>query len=196
LLTAKDLFFRLDKLSIDNALQVEEVNEFLTKAFGEIVDSRDFRKMLKTCSHDSQHRIDKRGFIQLIRNRVADNEKLAWEGFRNWGYDEDLYPVASRSFVLTVHSSYPVKLGVEDTSKGDHRHLADLEETVNRIIIQNFGKVIEHVANIYSLHMKQHEQSYTFSYGIQNHSKEPMVFQLDCSKSQGMAFSEKAGKVA
>ena len=37
--------------------------------------------------------------------------------------------------------------------------------------------------------------SYTFSYGIMNKSKEPLIFTLDCNESSNMAFSEPAGKV-
>ena len=48
--------------------------------------------------------------------RVAESEKAAWLAFKNWGYDEDLYPVVSRVFVLTIHSQSPVKLSVEDTN--------------------------------------------------------------------------------
>jgi Ca2+-binding EF-hand superfamily protein len=63
---------------MENSLQVEEINEFLKRGFDETIDGRDFRKMLKSYSHDSQHRIDRRGFIQLVRDRVAESEKFAW----------------------------------------------------------------------------------------------------------------------
>ena len=52
-LTAKDIFTRLDKLSIENALQAGEINEFLQRGFGDKIDSREFRKLLKSLSHDS-----------------------------------------------------------------------------------------------------------------------------------------------
>ena len=37
------------------------------------------------------------------------------------------------------------------------QHIAELEETVNRMIIQKFGTVTEQQMGLYSLHMKQHE---------------------------------------
>lgn len=93
-LIAKDLFRRLDKISIDNALQFEEVREFFQVGFEETIDERQYRKLLKTkYSHDGDERLDQRGFLELVRDKVCENEKLAWRAFRNWGYDEDLYPV-------------------------------------------------------------------------------------------------------
>jgi hypothetical protein len=77
-----------------------------------------YRKLLKTkYSHDGDERLDQRGFLELVRDKVNENEKLAWRAFRNWGYDEDLYPVQARSFVLTIHSAHFIKLSVEDTVK-------------------------------------------------------------------------------
>lgn len=70
-----------------------------------------------------------------------------------------------------------------------------MEDIANRMIIQKFGKVEEQKLGVYSLYMKQHEMSYTFSYGIRNESKDPLVFELDCTESKGMVFSEMGGKV-
>jgi hypothetical protein len=39
-LIAKDLFRKLDKISLDNALQFEEISEFLQVGFDEKIDER------------------------------------------------------------------------------------------------------------------------------------------------------------
>jgi hypothetical protein len=36
-------------------------------------------------------------------------------------------------------------------------HVAELEETVNRMIILKFGSITEQQMGLYSLHMKHHE---------------------------------------
>lgn len=54
-LTVKDLFKRLDKISINCALSYEELNEFMEQGFNEKLDKRDYKRMIqmKYC-HDSE----------------------------------------------------------------------------------------------------------------------------------------------
>lgn len=99
--------------------------------------------------------------------------------------------------MLTVHSSDFVSLTVDELSpeSGGFKHVEDLEDTVNRLVIEKFGTEAEKVPNIYSLRVKKHDLSYTFSYGIFNQYKEPLAFTLDSTKSENMVFSEPGGKI-
>ena len=114
---------------------------------------------MKYC-HDADEQMNLRGFIDYFTDLIKDRgEKVAWAALKNWGYDEDLYPTQSRTFILTIHSMIPLKMQIDDTTKSatSGKHVAELEETVNRLIIQKFGSVAEEKLGFYSLQMKQHE---------------------------------------
>lgn len=53
---------------------------------------------------------------------------------QNLGYDEDLYPLRSRNFVLSIHSDNPVKVEPKDCLNND------LNYQVNNLILKIFGK--------------------------------------------------------
>ena len=104
--------------------------------------------------------MDIRGFIDFIKDLIDQRGHREVERLlRNWGYDEDFYPTVSRTFVLTMHSASAIKVSIEDTTKSDSasRHNDDLEETVNKLIIQKFGEVAEQKPGVYSLMHKHHE---------------------------------------
>ena len=98
-----------------------------------------------------------RGFIDFFQDLSRDRgEKVVWNALKNWGYDEDLYPIQSRTFILTIHSQTPLKMQIDDTAKSvtSNKHVVELEETVNRLIIQKCGTVTEEKLGFYSLQMK------------------------------------------
>lgn len=59
--------------------------------------------------HDSNDQMNLRGFIDFFTDIVKERgEKVAWILLKNWGYDEDLYPIQSRTFILTIHSAFAI----------------------------------------------------------------------------------------
>ena len=62
------------------------------------------------------------------------------------------------------------------------------------MILQSFGEVLEQKAN-YKLLYKFSDQSYTFSYGIENTGRRAIEMSLDCNSSKNMVYSEANGKI-
>jgi hypothetical protein len=66
---------------------------------------------------------------------------------------------------------------------------------VNRIILEKFAETLEEQPSAYKLLNKFCEQSYTFSYGVENTSSRAIELTIDCNSSRNMVFSENNGKV-
>ena len=66
---------------------------------------------------------------------------------------------------------------------------------VNKIILERFAEELESKPNVYRLIHKFNEQSYTFSYGVENLSHKTIEITLDCNSSRNMVFSETSGKI-
>lgn len=61
--------------------------------------------------------------------------------------------------------------------------------------MEKFGEELESKPGSYKLLNKFSEQSYTFTYGIENISNRTIEVTLDCNSSRNMVFSEASGKV-
>ena len=55
----------------------------------------------------------KRIFIEEIEERDM-NEDFMFDWLENLGYDQDLYPVRSRCFMLTMHTNVEIDLQIRD----------------------------------------------------------------------------------
>lgn len=121
----------------------------------------------------------------MFKDLALNNQSKAWKLLKAWGYDEDLYPVEARTFMLTTHSMNLIQMSIEEATL-----LKDYEDIANKMIIQQYGEEIEREEGKYSLWMKQDEQSYTFQYGVKNLDKVPLQITLDCKKARNMVFSD------
>ncbi len=63
------------------------------------------------------------------------------------------------------------------------------------MILERFGEELENKPNVYRVINKFSEQSYTFTYGIENVGTRAIEVTLDCNSSRNMVFSETPGKV-
>lgn len=91
--------------------------------------------------------------------------------------------------MLTVHSMNAIAISIEEASQQN-----DYDLIVNNLILERFGEVQEDRGN-YKLLQKFSDQSYTFSYGVENTGKKPLEITLDCNTSKSMSFSEPSGRV-
>jgi hypothetical protein len=92
--------------------------------------------------------------------------------------------------MLTAHSMNPISIHVEEaTVKKDY------DELVNKMILEKFAEEMDSKAGVYKLLSKFSEQSYTFSYGVENLSSKAIEFTVDCNTSRNMIFSENGGKI-
>ena len=59
--------------------------------------------------------------------------------FEKLGYDEDLYPMESRSFMMSIHSPQELVLYVQDRTQSDKPNpnplLENIEEIVNKEMV-------------------------------------------------------------
>jgi hypothetical protein len=62
--------------------------------------------------------------------------------------------------------------------------------------VERFGEEIERSNGVFRVLQKFNEQSYTFSYGIENLGGRAIEVTLDCNSSRNMVFSEPTGKIS
>lgn len=189
-LCIRDIFRRLDKVIINNIVEYSEFQEFFSRVNIDLTEDDFNKKVLKKFCNNEQGGINKRGFIEFFKDAIrTQGEPAIWRWFEKWGYDKDLHPCESRCFMLTIHSLKPIFIQIEEaTPKKDYDAL------VNKIILERFGEEIEQKPGVYRLINKFSEQSYTFSYGIENLGTRAIEVTLDCNSSRNMVFSEESGK--
>jgi len=102
-LIAKDIFRRLDKIEINNIIEFDEYQELYSR-INENVTMSDYKKVLNEYCHNGEGGLSRRGFLEMFKDLALNNQSKAWKLLKAWGYDEDLYPVEARTFMLTTHS--------------------------------------------------------------------------------------------
>jgi len=102
----------------------------------------------------------KRFFVNEIEEHDF-NEEFIFEWFENLGYDRDLYPIRSRCFVLSLHSSNELDLQVRDAIQ------TDLDARTNLLIAEKFGQFLEQKP-AYDILYTFSEQILAYSYFVTN----------------------------
>merc|ERR1712232_345277 len=195
----KDIFRRLDKIQVNNSLEYKEFSQLLERGVGDTIsqDYYDYNILPNYC-HNSSKELSLRGFTDWFKDWAKERgTQEVMRLFTNWGYDTDLYPTSSRTFVLTVHSRTEVKLMVQDRQKTDapHPHLEDIEDRINCEMIKRYGKSVQQEPMVYDLTLWHNPETDTFSFGITNQKQIPVAFRLDCTASLNMVFNEDGGTV-
>ena len=104
-LTVKDIFRRLDKHTINNNVEFDEFKGLYDR-LGKNLTEKEFKEMVldKYCNNDNGG-VNKRGFMEFFEQKARkEGENVIWDWFEKCGYDRDLYPIESRTFMLTIHS--------------------------------------------------------------------------------------------
>jgi len=190
-LCIRDIFRRLDKVIINNILEFSEFEEFQVRLNIHLSEDEFKKQVLQKFCNNEEGGINRRGFIEFWKDAIrTQGENTVWRWFEKWGYDKDLYPCESRSFMLTIHSLKPIAIQIEESSQKK-----DYDELVNRIIVERYGEELESRPGVFRVLSKFSEQSYTFSYAIENTGARAIEATLDCNTSRNMVFSEPSGKV-
>ena len=92
--------------------------------------------------------------------------------------------------MLTIHSTKRIAIAIEEATPRN-----DFDDLVNKMILEKYGEELETKAGFYRLVSKFSEQSYTFSYGIENIGSKALEITLDCNSSRNMIFTEPTGKI-
>ena len=72
------------------------------------------------------------------------------------GFDEQLYPMKWKTFVLTIHSLDSLAISIEDATDPE---FAYIDDQVNLDIIKKYGKVAEKKLGQYTLWVKEYPEN-------------------------------------
>ena len=165
--TIKDIFKKFDIL-LNKYLSYKEFKQFLecVKTDNNTFNENDFKEIInKYQSYNNC--ITENGFIEYWKDSYlcegGDEEIKKW--FKFLGYDEDLYPLKSRCFMLTFHSDIPINVSARDAIS------TDLNKKINKLIIKSFGEKIKNKKDI-SVFQYQSKISNIYSYGCLNEGNE------------------------
>ena len=190
-LIIKDIFRRLDKVLINNIIELNEFQEFYGRLNINLSEDEFNKKIVKRFCNNEEGGINRRGFVDFWKDSIRTlGENAVWRWFEKWGYDKDLYSTESRCFMLTIHSGQPISIQIEEANPKK-----DYDNLVHKMILERFGEELESRPSVYRVLNKFSEQSYTFTYGIENIGQRAIEVTLDCTSSRNMVFSETSGKV-
>lgn len=185
--TLKDVF-RKANCFIGEDLSYTEFSALMAQA-GVNFGRSQFRELRKQV-HSTKHGVTKEGFIEFMRAMLIKyGEVTIREWLKEWGYDEYLYSVKSRCFVLTLHSYHPLK--VQMSSAVDN----SITNYVWGMILERFAAV-KGERNGVKLGCVVHTPANAFSYGVFNGNNREVSVELDFSTSEGLVFSSGINKVS
>ena len=165
--TVKDIFKKFDIL-LNKSLGFREFKQFLECVKTDLnnFDENEFKNILAQFqSYDGC--ITENGFIEFWKNNLIKNELEVKTWLKNLGYDEDLYPLKSRCFMLTFHSDIPISVSARDALN------TDLNKKIDKLVIKSLGTKIKNKKDI-SIFQYQSKISNIFSYGCLNEGNEPL----------------------
>ena len=165
--TIKDIFKKFDIL-LNKYLGYRDFKQFLecVKTENEVLKENDFIEILnKYQSYNNG--ITESGFIEFWKDTYlsegGEEEIKKWLNYL--GYDDDLYPIKSRCFMLTFHSDIPININARDAIN------TDLNKKIDKLIIKSFGEKVKNKKYI-SVFQYQSKISNIFSYGCLNEGNE------------------------
>ena len=165
--TVKDIFKKFDIL-LNKCLNYIEFKKFLECVKRDIDNfTQDEFKFLLEQYQSYNESITEQGFVEFWKNSYlqegGDAEVKSW--LKNLGYDDDLFPLKSRNFMLTFHSDIPISVCARDNIS------TDLNKKIDKLIIKTIGEKIKSKKDI-SVFLYQSKMSSIFSFGCLNEGNE------------------------
>ena len=166
--TIKDIFKKFDIL-LNRNLNFKKFKQFLdcVKTDNESFNEKKFEEIInKYQSYNNC--LTENGFIDFWKdsylNEGGEEEIKKW--LKYLGYDEDLYPLRSRCFMLVFHSDIPINVNARDALS------TDLNRKIDKLIIKSFGEKIKNKKDI-SVFQYQSKLSNIYSFGCLNEGNIP-----------------------
>ena len=134
--TLRDIFRKFDMLLNHELTYVEfkAICECIDKELSE--EQFNTEVLSKYCS--TEKGLNYRGFEDFFINSVKElGEETVWKWIISLGYDRDLTPVRSKTFMLSFHSDVELAVSVKDSVP------TDLDNKTNALIIERFGQEAE-----------------------------------------------------
>jgi calpain-15 len=183
----KDIFRKANSC-VGEGLSYSEFQNLMSQV--EVSFSADEFEELKSKVASVEDGITKEGFIEYIRGmeRSHGEDKIR-EWLSVWGYDEYLYSVKSRSYILTVHSYTPLNVyNIPSDPK------EDLTIKAWTLVLNRYGDV-RHENNGVNTHRLKHSQVGASTFAVMNPSQKNVTVTCDYSASEGLIFSCGKSKV-
>ena len=170
----KDIFKKFDIL-LNKYLSFKEFKQFLecVKTDNESFNEREFEKIINKYQ-SFNNCITEHGFIDFWKDSylVEGGEEEIKKWFKYLGYDEDLYPLRSRCFMLTFHSDIPINVSARDAIS------TDLNKKIDKLIIKSFGEKVKNKKDI-SAYQYLSKSSNIYSFGCLNEGNLPYRVSLN-----------------
>jgi hypothetical protein len=164
--TVKDIFKKFDIL-LNKSLGFREFKQFLecVKTDTSNFDENEFKNI---CDEFQSYNgcITENGFVEFWKKKTEESIEEIKTWFKALGYDEDLYPLKSRCFMLTFHSDIAISVSARDALS------TDLNKKIDKLIIKSMGEKIKNKKDI-SVFQYQSKVSNIYSYGCLNEGNEP-----------------------
>ena len=130
------------------------------------------------------------GFIDFFKKKFLSDggEKEVKIWFKNLGYDDELYSLKSRCFMLNFHSDNAIKISVKDAIK------TDINNKIEKLLLKNYGERIKTKKDICVLKY-QSKASSIFSIGIVNDGNEIYRVILSFKEAKNIIFSEDINQI-
>ena len=185
--TVKDIFKKFDIL-LNKSLGFREFRQFLECVKTDLsnFDENEFKNICELFQSYNGC-ITENGFVEYWKKKAEENI----EEIKNWlkalGYDDDLYPLKSRCFMLTFHSDIPISVSARDALS------TDLNKKIDKLVIKSMGEKIKNKKDI-SVFQYQSKISNIYSYGCLNEGNEPLRVIINF-KSENNIFSAGKNKI-
>ena len=185
--TVKDIFKKFDIL-LNKSLGFREFKQFLECVK---VDTSSFdENVFKNITEEFQSFngcITENGFVEFWKKKTIENIEEVKNWLKALGYDNDLYPLKSRCFMLTFHSDIPISVSARDALS------TDLNKKIDKLIIKSMGEKIKNKKDI-SVFQYQSKISNIYSYGCLNEGNEPYRVSINF-KSENNIYSYGKNKI-
>ena len=123
------------------------------------------------------------GFIEYMRDQFEERgEGVIKEWLKLWGYDNDLYSIKSRYYVLTFHSNERLKIQMKNSAG------LELNDRIHEMLLQKSSEKKGETDRV-QLHCLMEKAANSFTYGVYNDNNHRVQVTLDCSNSEGLTFS-------
>ena len=110
---------------------------------------------------------------QYASHKKATDKMYDW--LYNLGFDNQLFPVRSRLFTLTIHSSELLECKVKDAVQ------TDLDQRASLLVVEKFGQEIKKSEKGYRVLYTVSDKIFGYTYAIQNITNHKTIrVKLDC----------------
>jgi hypothetical protein len=163
--TINDIFKKFDLL-LNQKLMFTEFKGFYSSIFKKQLSEDEFNNIYLKNYSSHENGITEKGFYQFFTDiYLKEGEDKIKEILNNLGYDNDLYSLRSRNFMITFHSNNEIIINVRDNLG------TDLNSKINKITFNHNSNEILKEGDI-SVIQYQNKGCDIISFGCFNHSND------------------------